>query len=68
MRTTLMDGSYLHDHWETFTSSDVSSSFSFSTSETGGFEGVATSSAMTKFSPASTKTKKVVETMWYLRS
>ncbi len=47
---------------------DVFSSFSFSTNETGGFEGITTSSAMTKFSPASTKTKKVVETMWYLCS
>jgi hypothetical protein len=48
-------------------SSNASSSSSFYTSETGGFQGVATLSAMTKFSPASTKTKKVVETMWYLR-
>jgi hypothetical protein len=47
-------------------SSDVFSISSFSTSETGGFEGVATSSAMTKFSLASTKTKRVAKTMWYL--
>jgi hypothetical protein len=38
----------------------------FSTSEIGGFEGVATSFAMTRFSLASTKTKRVA--MWYLRS
>jgi len=49
-------------------SSDVSSSSPFSTSEIRGFEGVMTSSTMTKFSPASTKTKRVVETMGYLRS
>jgi hypothetical protein len=41
---------------------------SFSTSETGGFKGIATSFAMTKFSFASTKTKKVAKKMWYLRS
>jgi len=39
-------------------SNDVSSSSSFSISETRGFKGVATSSAMTKFSLASTKTKE----------
>jgi hypothetical protein len=44
-------------------SSDASSSSSFSTGETRGFKGIATSSAMTKFTHASTKTKKVVETM-----
>ncbi len=49
-------------------SSGASSSSSFSTGETRGFEGVVTSSAMTKFSHASTKIKRVVETMWYLRS
>ncbi len=48
-------------------SNGVFSSSSFSISETGGFEGIATSFAMTKFSPASIKTKKVAETMWYLR-
>jgi hypothetical protein len=49
-------------------SSDASSSSSYSTNETRGFEGVVTSSTMTKFSPTSTKTKRVAETMWYLRS
>jgi hypothetical protein len=44
------------------------SSSYFPTGETKGFEGVATSSAMTKLLLASTKTKKVIETMWYLRS
>jgi hypothetical protein len=33
---------------------------------TGGFEGVAKLSTMTKFSHASTKSKKVVGIMWYL--
>jgi hypothetical protein len=41
--------------------SGASSSFFFSTNEIGGFESVATSSAMTKFSPASTKTERVAE-------
>ncbi len=68
MRTTILDNSFSRDRWKTFTSSGASSSSSFSTSEIGGFEGVATSSAMTKFSPISTKTKRVPETMWYLRS
>jgi len=49
-------------------SSGVFSSFSFSTNEIGGFEGVTTSSTMTKLSLASTKTKRVVEKMWYLCS
>ncbi len=49
-------------------SSGASSSSSFSTSEIGGFDGVATSSTMTKFSPTSTKTKRIAETMWYLCS
>jgi hypothetical protein len=44
------------------------SSSSFYTSETRGFEGVTTLFAMIKFSPASIKTKKVAETMWYLCS
>jgi len=34
----------------------------------GGSESVTTSSAMTKFSPASTKTKGVAGTIWYLHS
>jgi hypothetical protein len=63
-----MDSSSSRDHLETFTSSGASSSSSFSTSETRGFEGVATLSALTKFSHASTKTNRVTETMWYLRS
>jgi hypothetical protein len=58
MCTTLLDGSFTRDHWETFTSSDdASSSFSFSTSANRGFKGVATLFAMTKFSLASTKSK-----------
>ncbi len=68
MRITLLDNFFSRDRLETFTSSDASSSSSFSTSEIGGFEGIATSSAMTKFSLASTKTKMVTKTMWYLRS
>jgi len=43
--------------------SDASSSFSFSTSVTGRFEGIATSSAMIESSLASTKTKGVVGTI-----
>ncbi len=35
---------------------------------TGGFEGVTTSSAMIESSPMLTKTKGVVETIWYLHS
>jgi hypothetical protein len=34
----------------------------------GGFKGITTSSAMTKSSQGSTKTKKVVGTIWYLHS
>ncbi len=49
-------------------SSSASSSSSFSISETGRFEGITTSFTMTKFSFALTKTKRVVETMWYLCS
>jgi len=49
-------------------SNGASSSSSFSTSGTEGFEGIMTSSAMTKFSPASIKIKRVAKTMWYLRS
>jgi len=63
-----MDGSSSRGRWETFTSSDTSSSSSYSTGATEGFESVATSSAMTKFSPASTKTKLASGTMWYLCS
>ncbi len=68
MRTILLDDFSSRDRLETFTSSGVSSNSSFSISEIRGFEGVATSSVMTKFSPASTKTKRIAETMWYLRS
>ncbi len=66
VRTTFRDGYFSHDRWETFMSSGASSSSSFSSSETRGFEGVATSSAMTKFSPTLIKTKRVAETMGYL--
>jgi len=48
--------------------SDGFSSSSSSTNKTRGFEGVTTSYAMTKFSPASTKTKKVAGKIWYLYS
>jgi len=44
--------------------SDASSSSSFSISETRRFKGV----IMIKFSPVTTKTKRVAETMWCLRS
>jgi hypothetical protein len=33
---------------------------------TGGFEGIIASSTMAESSPASTKTKRVVGTIWYL--
>jgi hypothetical protein len=49
-------------------SSGVSSSFSFSITTIRGFEGAVTSFAMSKFSPALTKTRKVVRIKWYLRS
>jgi hypothetical protein len=49
-------------------SNDISLSSSCSTIATRGFEGIPMSSAMTKFSPSSTKTKRVAETMWYLCS
>ncbi len=49
-------------------SNGVSSSSSFSTSVTGGFKGVTTSSTMIEFSPTSTKTKKITGTTWYLCS
>jgi hypothetical protein len=65
VRTTLLDGSSSRNHREKFISSGASSndaslsgassSFSFSYGATGGFKGVATSSAMTKFSLASAK-------------
>jgi hypothetical protein len=47
-------------------SNGTSLSFSLSTGATGAFEGVATSSAMTSFHLRQQKTKKVVQTMWYL--
>jgi hypothetical protein len=62
------NGSSSHDRWETFTSNDVSSKKKFSMNAIGRFDGITTSSAMTKSSPASTKTKRVVETIWYLYS
>jgi hypothetical protein len=55
VRTTRLDDSSLRGHYEIFTSSDIFSSSSCSTGAIEGFEGVATSSTMTKFSPASTK-------------
>jgi hypothetical protein len=55
VRTTRLDDSSLRGRYEIFTSSDISSSSSCSTGAIEGFEGVATSSAMIKFSPASTK-------------
>jgi len=68
VRTTLLNKSLSHDCWETFTLSGVSSSFSSSMGAIRGFEGVTTSSAMIEYSPRSTKTKGVVETIWYLHS
>jgi hypothetical protein len=44
-------------------SSGVFSSSSFSIGEIGGFEGVATSFVMIKFTPALIETKRVAETM-----
>jgi len=44
-------------------SNDVFSNSFFFTNETGRFKGIATSSAMTKFSHASTKIKRVTEIM-----
>jgi hypothetical protein len=68
MHTTLSNNSLLHHHWETFTPSSVYSSSSSSTGAIGGFEGITTSSTMIESSYASTKTKKIVETIWYLHS
>jgi len=68
VRTTLWNSSSSHGYWETFTSSGGSSSSSSSTSAIGGFEDVITLFAMTESSPASTKTKEVVGTIWYLHS
>jgi hypothetical protein len=65
VRTTLLNGFLLHDHWQTFTSSDGSSNFFSSIGVIRRFEGV-TSSAMTESLLASTKTKGGVETIWYL--
>jgi hypothetical protein len=42
-------------------SNGTSSSSSYSTGATGGFEGITTSSAITKISPASTKNQRVTE-------
>jgi hypothetical protein len=49
-------------------SNGVSSNSFYSTSTTRGFEGITSSSTMTKSSLASTKTKKVAGTIWYLHS
>ncbi len=57
MHTTLLDDSSSCDRWETFTSNGASSSSSSSIGAIGGFKGVVTSFAITKFSPSSTKTK-----------
>jgi hypothetical protein len=68
VRTILWNNSSLHDCWETFTSNEVSSGFFSYINATGGFEGITTSSTMTESSLASTKTKGVAGTIWYLRS
>jgi hypothetical protein len=57
MRTILPDGSSSRNCSEALTSSGVSSSSSYSTDATGGFEGVATSFTITKFSPSLIKTE-----------
>jgi len=57
MRIIHLDGSFSFGCWETFTSSGTSSSSSYSIGATEGFEGVATSSAMIKFSPPPIETK-----------
>jgi hypothetical protein len=49
-------------------SSDVFSSSSYSIGTTGGFESITTLFAMIKSSLVSTKTKGVVEIIWYLHS
>jgi hypothetical protein len=66
VRTTHFDNSSSCDRWETFTSSGAFSSSSFSIYIIRGFEGVTTSSAMIESSIASTKTQRVVGTIWYL--
>jgi hypothetical protein len=56
------------DHWKTFTLNSVSSSCSSYIGATIRFESIITSSAMIESSPTSTKTKRVVEKIWYLQS
>jgi hypothetical protein len=68
MHTILLNGSLSRDHYKTFTSNDVFLNYSSSMGATRGFEGITSSFAMTKFSLASTKTKTVVGTIWYLHS
>jgi hypothetical protein len=47
-------------------SNNVSSNFSSYTCTIEEFENIATSFAMIEFSPASTKTKRVIGIIWYL--
>ncbi len=63
MHTTFLNNFSSHDHWGTFTSSDVSSNSSFFTGAIGGFNSVTTSSAIIKSSPALIKIKRVAETI-----
>jgi hypothetical protein len=58
VRPTILNGSSLCDHWETFMSSGAYLNSSFSISEIGGFEGVVTSSTMARFSHALTKNQE----------
>jgi hypothetical protein len=66
VRTTVLNGSSSCNRWETFTSNNVFSSFSIGTIK--GFEGIRTSSAIIESSLASTKTKGVTRTIYYLHS
>ncbi len=68
MCTTLLNDSSLLDHWERFTSSNVSLNSSSSTGTIRGFKGIATSFTMIESSLASTKTKRIVGTIFYLYS
>ncbi len=66
MHTTLLEGFFSCNHWETLTSNDVFSSFSSFTSIIRGFEGVVAKSAMIESSLTSIKTKWLAKVTWYL--
>jgi hypothetical protein len=65
VRTTLLDDFSLQ-LLETFTSSGAYSSIFPSIGTIGQFKGVVPSYAMIESSPTLTKTKRVVEVIWYL--